>query len=212
MAVGNANACYINPIRPIASATPVLVYNVATSEVTYNSSSARYKTNIQPANIDTSVITKLKLVTYDSILDPYPTGIVGFIAEDVSAIDTNLVWSDNIGPAGLDQMGMLYYLIDHTKNLTNRVTQLETLLFNMGATGPANPMPFPPANPTKWNRIPPPPPSGSGPNGPPNGPPPPPSGSGPNGPPNGPPPPPSGSGPNGPPNGPPGPSNGPPPQ
>jgi hypothetical protein len=115
---------YVNPIRPLAASTPVLVYNNATSEITYNTSSIKYKKNVINLQQDTSVLYNIIAREYDAKVDD--KHYIGYIAEELNLIDTNFTWknSDNT-PEGIEWFNLLIYAIEEIKKLKNRIEILE---------------------------------------------------------------------------------------
>ena len=84
-----ASAFYVRPVRGVALSTPTLVYNTATGEITYNTSSRRYKMLIQSiTDAVAEAVWRLRPVTFVSAADG-PDGPLhyGFIAEEVDEVD-----------------------------------------------------------------------------------------------------------------------------
>jgi hypothetical protein len=117
---------YVNPVRGVATATPVMVYNTGTGEVTYNTSSIKYKKNVIDLTTDTSVLHNLRAREYDSKDDD--KHYIGYIAEEVDEVDTHFTWKNSDGtPEGLEWFNMLVYAIEEIKKLRIEVNQLKGL-------------------------------------------------------------------------------------
>ena len=126
-----ASATYIAPIRGVATATPVIVYNTTTSEITYNTSSIKYKKNVIDLQQDTSNVYNIRAREYDS--KDENKHYIGYIAEELNDVDTYFTWKnpDNT-PEGIEWFNLLIYTIEEMKKLkqknieiTNRIEQLE---------------------------------------------------------------------------------------
>jgi hypothetical protein len=117
---------FVNPVRGVATATPVVVYNTGTSELTYNTSSRRYKRDIIDMPYDTSAILKTRPVEYTSIYDD--KRYVGFIAEEVNDCDTHFSWKNQESqPEGIEWFTMLTYLIAEVQKLRSEVDRLKQI-------------------------------------------------------------------------------------
>ena len=120
----SVSGTFIAPIRGIATATPVLVYNAATNEITYNTSSIKYKKNVINLQQDTSKLYNITAREYDAKVDD--KHYIGYIAEELDSIDTNFTWknSDNL-PEGIEWFNLLIYAIEEIKGLKNRIEILK---------------------------------------------------------------------------------------
>jgi hypothetical protein len=118
-----ASRFFVKPIRALASASPVLVYNSTTGEITYNSSSIKNKKNVIDLQTDTSNIYKIRAREYDWKEDD--KHFIGYIAEELDAIDTNFTWKQNDEPEGIEWFNLLLYTIEEMKKLKARVDELE---------------------------------------------------------------------------------------
>jgi len=114
---------FVKPIRGVATATPVLVYNTSTGEITYNTSSIKYKKNVIDLQTDTSSIYNVRAREYDWKEDD--KHFIGYIAEELDAIDTNFTWKQNDEPEGIEWFNLLLYTIEEMKKLKARVDELE---------------------------------------------------------------------------------------
>jgi hypothetical protein len=116
----------VNPIRNTTSSGPSLQYNFETFEITYNSSNQRFKTNIRPLNLNTSVIYDAQPMKFDAINNE-ATDITGFIAEDLEAITPEFVIKsgDIMTP---HWNTMIIFMLEEMKKLRQRVSELEERL------------------------------------------------------------------------------------
>lgn len=105
-------------------ASPVLVYNTGTSEITYNTSSIKYKKNVTDLKQDTSVLYNVRPVEYDSKDDD--SHHIGFIAEELAAIDPKFVWNKDNKPEGIEWFNLLTYTINELKKLKSEVDILKS--------------------------------------------------------------------------------------
>ena len=119
-----SNACYINPIRGAPDNNPSLVYNITTYEITYNTSSRKYKENIVDLKEDTSAILQVRPVDYTSRVNG--KDYIGYIAEEVNDIDTHFSWKNADGePEGIDWFNMLTYTITELQKLRKEFDELK---------------------------------------------------------------------------------------
>ena len=102
----------------------MLVYNATTNEITYNTSSIKYKKNVINLQQDTSKLYNITAREYDAKVDD--KHYIGYIAEELDSIDTNFTWknSDN-SPEGIEWFNLLIYAIEEIKILKNRIEILE---------------------------------------------------------------------------------------
>jgi hypothetical protein len=114
----------VNPIRGLATSTPVLVYNTGTNEVSYNTSTRRVKKNIVDLTANTAHVYDIRPVEYDSIVDD--RHFVGLIAEEVYDADPNCAWLMDEQPQGIDWFNILVYVVAEMKKLRARVAELES--------------------------------------------------------------------------------------
>ena len=92
----SANAFYVKPVRGVATASPALIYDATTGEITYNTSDRRLKNNIQPMARGLERILQLRPVTFDhknALSDTHyaATNRMGFIAQEVQEVFPDLV-------------------------------------------------------------------------------------------------------------------------
>jgi hypothetical protein len=110
-----ANACYMRPLRQI-SLDRYMTYNITNYEVAYITSNRAHKTNIQPFD-DTSTVLNLDLKKYNYKKDDSFKEQIGYVAEDVYAVDPNLTTRDDGKPAGIEYFTMLAYTVNELKKL-----------------------------------------------------------------------------------------------
>jgi hypothetical protein len=123
-------ACYINPIRGTTDTTPVMTYDATNKEVRYNSSSQRYKTNIRPVIIESSKVNLLQPKLYDVKDDETKKDILGYIAEDVAAIERvfagySYTEKGDEQAETIDWFKILIYAVEEIKQLKDRIQILE---------------------------------------------------------------------------------------
>jgi hypothetical protein len=127
----NQSSFYVKPIRNVAG-SPNLVYDNTSGEITYDSSSIRYKSNVKNIEdeIDTSKIFELQAKSY---LHNNTKNRIGFIAEEVAEVSEYFMYrNENNEPEGLEYNQMLTCLIQECKklkeelnNVNNRLNLLE---------------------------------------------------------------------------------------
>ena len=111
---------YVSSVNTGTIAGANLSYNASTWEIGIASSSIRYKTNVVDLNKDTSAIYKLRPVEFDYKEDG--SHALGFIAEEVNAIDPSLTFKNsNNTPEGIEWNSMTTYTISELKNLKNEM-------------------------------------------------------------------------------------------
>ena len=119
--------CFINPIRPATTATP-LYYNTSSYELTYLSSSASTKNTIRDLTVDTDVLYDLKPKTYIYNADPGAGEQIGYIAEEVRELNKHFASYNEPGgdPVAINYNTIVVFLVEEMKKLTARVAALET--------------------------------------------------------------------------------------
>ena len=119
-----ASRCFVSPIRGVATATPVLVYNTTIGEITYNTSSIKYKENVIDLQADTSVIYNVKAREYDTKEEKIHH--IGYIAEELNEVSTHFTWKNPDGsPEGIEWLNMLVYTIEELKNTRQEIIKLK---------------------------------------------------------------------------------------
>ena len=125
---------FVNPIRSSSTSTPVCVYNSDTAEITYSTSSKRYKKNIRDKVINSEAIYKLRTVEFDSIQDSDNLkNIVGYIAEEVAEVDPIFAGyikdenGDNI-PDSIDWFKILLYSVEEIKKQKEQLDEQKILI------------------------------------------------------------------------------------
>ena len=121
------SALYITPVRGDALATPALVYNTTTGEITYTSSSIKYKENVVDFTGNSSNLYKLRVREYD--WKDSGTHFTGLIAEEAFEADPKFTWSNNEdkSPEGIDWNNILLYAVEEIKNLKKEILILKGL-------------------------------------------------------------------------------------
>lgn len=111
---------FIKPIiRGPAGLTNVLSYNTATGEVFFNSSSKRFKYDIQPTTLNTDHIYQVEPKEFKYNMDN--TTDVGFIAEEMAKIEPKFVYTDKEDkPEGICWNVITLSLVEEMKKLAKR--------------------------------------------------------------------------------------------
>lgn len=121
------NRCFIAGIRGIttgvADAIPVLIDSV--HQLGTISSSRRYKDNIQDMGDQSSIIMKLRPVTFNYKKHP-EVNTWGLIAEEVDEIFPNLVvYNENKEPETVKYHELIVLLLNEVQKLSKRIEELE---------------------------------------------------------------------------------------
>jgi hypothetical protein len=104
-----------------------MVYNTATDEITYNTSSIKYKKNVIDLQEDTSVIYNIRAREYDA--KDNGKHFIGYIAEELNDVDTHFTWKNSDGtPEGIEWFNLLIYTIEEMKKLKNENIKLNSFL------------------------------------------------------------------------------------
>ena len=105
-----------------------MYYNSTTSELTYATSSIKYKKNVIDLTTDTSVLHKLRAREYDSKNDN--THCIGYIAEEVMRIHPNLTtynyYEEPLTPVAINYDVITVFLVEELKKLKTTVNELTT--------------------------------------------------------------------------------------
>jgi hypothetical protein len=120
---------FVAPIRNAASVN-TLYYNTSTSEITYDSSTYKTKKNIEDlSNIDTSIIYKLQPKKYHYIEDEQSGPHIGYMAEDVAALNYNFAVYEtpypSEEPCNVNWNTITVYMMEEIKKLNKRIAELE---------------------------------------------------------------------------------------
>ena len=115
---------YVNPIRSTVATTPVLTFNATTNEISYSSSTRRIKTNIVDMQRNTSAIFDVRPREFDSVEDH--SHHIGFIAEEVDAIDPAFAWSLNGQIQGINWFTLLTYALVELKKVRAELDELKS--------------------------------------------------------------------------------------
>jgi hypothetical protein len=113
------NGTYISPIISLSSGSP-MYYDDTTKQLTYLSSSRKYKNTIKDLNIDTNVIYDLKPKTFLLNNDPNAGQQIGYIAEEVKEVHHNFAAynSGNLEePVSINFNTILVFLVEEVKKL-----------------------------------------------------------------------------------------------
>ena len=125
MGVITGGAFYVNPIRGLGNSANQagLIYNLNSKEVTYSTSSIKYKINVIDLQEDTSAILNVKAREYDTKEDNIHN--IGYIAEELNNLNTNFTWKNSDGtPEGINWNNLSVFAIEEIKRLRNDVTLL----------------------------------------------------------------------------------------
>jgi hypothetical protein len=108
----------------LAAATAVY-YNATTFELSYLTSSRTTKNTIEDLNTDTSVLYGLSPKTYIYNTDPEAGSQIGYIAQEVAALNKNFATYDVAGgdPTSINYDTIIVFLVEELKKLQKRVLQ-----------------------------------------------------------------------------------------
>jgi hypothetical protein len=125
---GNNVGTYINPVRVSSSTSNALYFDSVNSEITYNASTRKYKTNIIDLSQNTENIYGLQPREYDFI--PDNTHMVGFIAEEAFDKDKYFATLNTNGEVeNINWNGIITYLVAEIKKLkiifNNEINELK---------------------------------------------------------------------------------------
>ena len=140
----NASNTQVNPltsglfvkpaIRGPLGLTNVLSYNISTNEIFYNSSSRRYKHDIQLSTHNSEMVYQLEPKKFKYNIDDSPD--LGFIAEEADPL--GLAYTDKEGiPEGIKWNTITVYLIAEFKKLNERRNVLKMELLKLKELFPA---------------------------------------------------------------------------
>ena len=102
----------------------MLVYDPSTKEISYSTSSIKYKKNVTNLQQDTSTLYHVTPREYDAKVDDKHH--IGYIAEELDAIDTQFTFKNPDGsPEGVEWFTLLVYAIEEIKTLKQRIVLLE---------------------------------------------------------------------------------------
>ena len=114
---------FVRPVRGDTPATPVVTYNTDTFELTYSTSSIKYKKNVIDLTEDTSVLHNIKAREYDS--KESNKHFIGYIAEELNDASPWFTWKNPDGsPEGIEWFNLLVYSIEEIKKLKNQIVTL----------------------------------------------------------------------------------------
>jgi hypothetical protein len=119
-----SNAFYVRPIRGETSNKPQLVYNLTNGEITYNSSSIKYKKNVIDLQENTSNIYNIRACEFEAIDEDNGPRYIGYIAEEINDVDTRFSWKNPDGtPGGIAWFNLLVYTIEELKKHKNQIEE-----------------------------------------------------------------------------------------
>ena len=99
------------------------MYNTTTAELTYNTSSIKYKKNVIDLQQDTTRLYNIRAREYDTKEDD--KHFIGYIAEELNDIDTHFTWKNPDGsPEGIEWFNLLLYSIEEIKKLKTKIIKL----------------------------------------------------------------------------------------
>ena len=105
---------FIRPIRNDSRTAPFLCYDQNSCEVTYNTSSIKYKNNVIDLTEDTSVLHNIKAREYDS--KDNNNHFIGYIAEELNDVSKWFTWKNSDGtPEGIEWFNLVVYSIEEIK-------------------------------------------------------------------------------------------------
>lgn len=123
------SATYIAPIRGKPGTTPVLIYNTSNNEITYDTSSIKYKKNIIDLTEDTTKLYDIRPREYDSISDN--KHYIGFIAEELNELNNLFTWKNPDGtPEGIEWFNILVFCINEMKKMRKEINDLKNIVIN----------------------------------------------------------------------------------
>lgn len=111
-------------MRGVAVSTPVLVYNTVTDEITYNTSSIKYKKNVIDLQQNTSQLYNIRAREYDAKDDN--KHFIGYIAEELNECSTWFTWKNPDGsPEGIEWFNLLVFAIEEIKKHNQDIQNLK---------------------------------------------------------------------------------------
>jgi hypothetical protein len=124
----NSNSCYIAPIQN-AAGTASLQWDPETFEVTFQSSSRRFKNAIEDFKEDTGKIYQLNPKTFNLNNDTKSGKQIGYISEEVSEIYDKFATYENGGrPLAINYNVITVFLVEEIKKLKNKMdSEIEEL-------------------------------------------------------------------------------------
>ena len=124
-----AGSFVVKPVRNLMSGSSTMKYDITSGEISYQTSSRRYKYDIQNVSAAaTARVLDLQAVSFQSIFDP-PNGprYYGFIAEEVAKVDPMLVYTRHDEATGEEVIEGVHYdrvgplLVQATRELKAKV-------------------------------------------------------------------------------------------
>jgi hypothetical protein len=109
-----------------------MYYDTTNFELTYATSSIKYKKNITDLKQDTSKILNVRAREYDRKDDN--KHYIGYIAEELDDIDNHFTWKNPEGsPEGIDWNNLLLYSIEEVKKLKKELNETQNLVYELRA-------------------------------------------------------------------------------
>ena len=105
----------VKPVRGVTGAPAALYYDSTTGEISYGTSSLRFKTDVEPVTREAArAVLDLRPVTFRAKEDSAAARtdkkrIYGFIAEEVAAVDPLLAFSSRDPVTGLERIEGVHY-------------------------------------------------------------------------------------------------------
>lgn len=113
---------YVSPIRGSSSTPGQVYYDTTTNEITYLTSSIRYKKNVIDLSKDTSVIYGAQPREYDTKSDKHH---IGFIAEELEELSEDFIYRNEKGETeGIVWNNLITYMIAEMKNLKQKIEDI----------------------------------------------------------------------------------------
>ena len=128
---GISNAFFVKNVGSTTATSPALIYNQASGQIQYSTSSITNKINVVDITSDTSKVFDINVVEYDE----KSTGIhrhAGVIAEEVFKIDNKLTWNNVDGTiGGIDSYYINMYLLNECKKMYTNINTLNAQVLSL---------------------------------------------------------------------------------
>jgi hypothetical protein len=122
---GGQAGFFVDPVRGVAAATPVLTYDTTTKEIRYNSSTRAIKKNIIDLTANTETLFNLREVEFDGIADD--KHYYGLIAEEAHDANPYFAWTEGGAPKGIDWSVITLFELTELRKLKSEVAELRKL-------------------------------------------------------------------------------------
>ena len=110
-------------LNPYVLMPPLLIYNSTTGEITYESSSIRYKKNVIDLSSDTSSIYNLRAREFDTIEDE--KHLIGWIAEECYKTNPLFAWKKDGLIEGVDTHNILVFAVEEIKKHETMIQNIQ---------------------------------------------------------------------------------------